>query len=100
MWFWQGAGRTAEGTYQAQVLDDHVPFLNRGVDVLHVIPTPFPDMWHRMGDDGEHLDMDTVGDWGVLVTGWLVWALGLEADMGEGKGKRKVALGIKTKSEL
>ncbi|KAK1996038.1 peptidase family M28 [Colletotrichum falcatum] len=50
------------------VLDDHVPFLERGVEVLHVIPTPFPDVWHKMEDDGEHLDLPTVRDWARILT--------------------------------
>jgi len=49
------------------VQDDHVPFMARGVDILHIIPTPFPRVWHEMSDDGEHLDMDTVEDWTKLV---------------------------------
>lgn len=48
--------------------DDHVPFMARGVDVLHLIPSPFPPVWHKMSDDGEHLDIDTTEDWAVLVT--------------------------------
>jgi hypothetical protein len=28
--------------------DDHVPFLHRGVSVLHVITEPFPSVWHRL----------------------------------------------------
>ncbi|KAL9069686.1 MAG: hypothetical protein Q9161_005387 [Pseudevernia consocians] len=48
--------------------DDHVPFMARGVDVLHLIPSPFPPVWHKMSDDGEHLDMNTTEDWAVLVT--------------------------------
>ena len=48
--------------------DDHVPFMARGVDVLHLIPSPFPPVWHKMSDDGEHLDTDTTEDWAVLVT--------------------------------
>lgn len=28
--------------------DDHVPFLKRGVSVLHIIPEPFPFVWHRL----------------------------------------------------
>lgn len=50
------------------VLDDHVPFMARGVDVLHIIPTPFPRVWHEMDDDGEHLDLDSVEDWALLTT--------------------------------
>lgn len=47
--------------------DDHIPFLRRGVDILHLIPTPFPNVWHTMEDDGEHLDMPSVNDWTKLV---------------------------------
>lgn len=49
------------------VQDDHVPFMARGVEILHMIPAPFPKVWHTISDDGEHLDMDTVEDWAKLV---------------------------------
>lgn len=55
----------------SRIGDDHVPFMQRGVEILHVIPSPFPRVWHRMEDDGEHLDMDTVEDWAVLVTAFV-----------------------------
>jgi hypothetical protein len=48
--------------------DDHEPFLARGVEILHIIPSPFPRVWHRIDDDGEHLDIDTVEDWALLTT--------------------------------
>lgn len=81
------------------VQDDHIPFMARGVEVLHVIPTPFPGVWHTMDDDGDHLDMQTVKDWAYLVTaftaGWLELEGFVEApldtagkiidDIGEGK---------------
>jgi glutaminyl-peptide cyclotransferase len=41
--------------------------LQRGVEVLHLIPTPFPGVWHTMNDDGEHLDMPTVEDWARMI---------------------------------
>jgi glutaminyl-peptide cyclotransferase len=53
------------------VQDDHLPFMARGVEVLHVIPTPFPRVWHTMADDGEHLDMPTVEDWARMVTAFV-----------------------------
>ena len=28
--------------------DDHVPFLERGVSILHIIPEPFPSVWHKL----------------------------------------------------
>lgn len=49
--------------------DDHVPFMKRGVEILHLIPSPFPrDLWHKMEDDGEHLDLPTCRDWSRIVT--------------------------------
>ena len=46
--------------------DDHLPFMDRGVEILHLIPTPFPRVWHEMTDDGDHLDPATVSDWAKL----------------------------------
>lgn len=62
----------------AYVLDDHVPFMARGVEVLHIIPTPFPAVWHTSQDDGEHLDIDTVEDWAKLTTAFAAEWLDLE----------------------
>jgi len=28
--------------------DDHRPFLHRGVPILHLIPSPFPSVWHSL----------------------------------------------------
>ena len=50
------------------VEDDHVPFMNRGVDILHIIPSPFPSVWHTMADTGGNLDIPTVDDWAKIVT--------------------------------
>ncbi|KEY68374.1 hypothetical protein S7711_01152 [Stachybotrys chartarum IBT 7711] len=52
--------------------DDHVPFMKRGVEILHLIPSPFPQVWHKMDDDGEHLDLPTVRDWARIVTAFTV----------------------------
>lgn len=49
------------------VQDDHIPFMARGVEILHMIPTPFPRVWHELGDDGDHLDIPTVEDWARLL---------------------------------
>jgi glutaminyl-peptide cyclotransferase len=57
------------------ILDDHMPFMARGVEILHIIPSPFPSVWHTMEDDGEHLDIPTTSDWALIVTafvgGWM-----------------------------
>lgn len=62
--------------------DDHLPFLARGVEVLHLIDfTPFqgfPSVWHTADDDAEHLDMDTVKDWSVLMTAFAAEWMELE----------------------
>ncbi|XP_054855277.1 glutaminyl-peptide cyclotransferase-like protein isoform X1 [Eublepharis macularius] len=42
------------------VQDDHVPFLQRGVPVLHLIATPFPVFWHTMEDTEVNLHRPTV----------------------------------------
>lgn len=43
----------------AQIEDDHVPFLRRGVPIIHIIPVPFPDVWHKMSDNQEAIDVTT-----------------------------------------
>jgi len=58
--------------------DDHIPFMARGVDILHMIPIPFPRVWHTSDDDGEHLDIDTVEDWAKLVTAFAAEWMDLE----------------------
>ncbi|KAK3693738.1 peptidase family M28-domain-containing protein [Podospora appendiculata] len=60
------------------VLDDHVPFMERGVDILHIIPTPFPVVWHTMDDDGAHLDMPTTRDWARIMAAFVAEWMDLE----------------------
>jgi len=47
---------------QLEVEDDHKPFLMRGVPILHLIPIPFPESWHKVGDNEDSLDEDTIID--------------------------------------
>lgn len=63
------------------VSDDHLPFMHRGVDILHIIPSPFPHVWHTMEDDGQHLDMATVRDWAKIVTAFTAQWMKLEGYM-------------------
>ncbi|KAI3321272.1 peptidase family M28 [Xylariaceae sp. AK1471] len=59
---------------RGMVEDDHIPFMRRGVPILHLIATPFPTVWHTMDDDGAHLDMPTVRDWARIMTAFaLEW---------------------------
>lgn len=71
--------------------DDHRPFMERGVDVLHIIPTPFPKVWHKMEDDGEHLDLPTVRDWARITTAFVVEWMDIQDHM------PKVSSGTKAK---
>lgn len=67
--------------------DDHVPFMARGVPILHLITSPFPDQWHKMEDDGAHLDMPTVRDWAKIVTAFaLEWLDMMEVEPKEDSG--------------
>lgn len=61
--------------------DDHIPFMARGVDILHIIPSPFPAVWHTINDDGKHLDLDVVEDWAMITTAFAAEWLELEGYM-------------------
>lgn len=56
------------------VTDDHGPFMDRGVPVLHIIPSSLTSVWHTIDDDGKHLAMPTVRDWAKIMTAFaLEW---------------------------
>ena len=38
----------SNGMFYGHIEDDHIPFLKKGVDVLHVIANPFPRVWHTL----------------------------------------------------
>lgn len=80
------------------VEDDHVPFMARGVDILHLIPSPFPSVWHTINDDGEHLDIPTVEDWAMITTAFAAEWMDLENFLSNNgqKGKREAWLDEKT----
>lgn len=42
--------------------DDHIPFMQRNVPILHIIPTPFPSVWHEDSDNKSALDYNTIDD--------------------------------------
>lgn len=59
-------------TSRGGISDDHLPFMHRGVEILHLIDfntgSGFPKVWHTLEDNGENLDTATVEDWTTLVT--------------------------------
>ena len=85
--FLPDAAKTEHGFRGGFVLDDHVPFMARGVEVLHLIPTPFPRVWHELDDDGEHLDLETVEDWAMLMTAFVAEWMDLEGFLDVGAGQ-------------
>ncbi|PGH14694.1 hypothetical protein AJ79_02860 [Helicocarpus griseus UAMH5409] len=75
-----------EKFYPSGMGDDHVPFMARGVEILHLITSPFPKVWHDITDDAEHLDLDTVEDWSTLLTAFVAEWLELEDTMPKTEG--------------
>eukprot|EP00762_Andalucia_godoyi_P001294 ANDGO_04823.mRNA.1 Glutaminyl-peptide cyclotransferase len=59
--------------------DDHVPFVKLGVPVLHLIPYPFPSVWHTVWDDESAIDWDSVHDWTILLTAFTLSNIGYGA---------------------
>ncbi|KAJ7112449.1 glutaminyl-peptide cyclotransferase-like protein [Mycena crocata] len=60
--------------------DDHVPFLEKGVDVLHLITSPFPAVWHSARDDASALHMPTMRRWNILLRVFMSEYLNLRPD--------------------
>lgn len=46
----------------ALIEDDHIPFLRKNVPIVHVIPNPFPSVWHTLDDNAENLDHPTINN--------------------------------------
>jgi len=42
--------------------DDHVPFFQRRVPILHLIPPGFTRVWHTIEDDFDHLSWVAIQD--------------------------------------
>ncbi|ESN95471.1 hypothetical protein HELRODRAFT_193517 [Helobdella robusta] len=48
--------------YSADIGDDHLPFMQKNVRILHLISYPFPSVWHTLADDEKHIHYPTVQD--------------------------------------
>ncbi|CAM4691142.1 unnamed protein product [Caretta caretta] len=69
------------------VEEDHVPFLRKGVPVLHLIATPFPWVWHMMEDTEQNLHPPTVENLCKILAAFLaeyLWLWLPRASPGEG----------------
>ncbi|KAF8205800.1 hypothetical protein K438DRAFT_1818565 [Mycena galopus ATCC 62051] len=60
--------------------DDHIPFVQRGVDILHLITSPFPTVWHTVRDDGSALHMPTMRRWNIMFRVFMSEYLNLRPD--------------------
>ncbi|KAI0253584.1 hypothetical protein BJV78DRAFT_1122938 [Lactifluus subvellereus] len=72
--------RTATDHSLSYMGDDHVPFLRRGVSVLHVITEPFPHVWHTLDDDATALDLPTLRAWNLIFRVFFAEYLGLRPE--------------------
>lgn len=54
------------------VSDDHTPFLQRAVPILHLIPTNFPTVWHTQSDDGQRLNQQSILNFNKVMRVFLV----------------------------
>ncbi|XP_019597699.2 glutaminyl-peptide cyclotransferase isoform X1 [Rhinolophus sinicus] len=53
--------------YGSVIQDDHIPFLRKGVPILHLISSPFPEVWHTMDDNEENLDETTIDNLNKII---------------------------------
>ncbi|XP_055912910.1 glutaminyl-peptide cyclotransferase [Eupeodes corollae] len=47
--------------------DDHRPFLQQNVPILHVISTPFPKQWHTADDNAENLHWPSIRNFNKIL---------------------------------
>ncbi|TFK42382.1 hypothetical protein BDQ12DRAFT_676112 [Crucibulum laeve] len=59
--------RTGTGYNYGYIGDDHVPFMHKGVSILHIIAEPFPHVWHTLKDDASALDLPTMRRWNIIL---------------------------------
>ncbi|CAG7721356.1 unnamed protein product [Allacma fusca] len=64
MWAGNPRGNTHFQTGPAHegIEDDHLPFMQRNVDIVHLIVSPFPKVWHTPKDNKEALDFTTIAN--------------------------------------
>jgi glutaminyl-peptide cyclotransferase len=63
---------TNESITLSEIASDHVPFIERGVPFLQLLPSPLPPTANTVEDKCENLHLLTVRDWAKLVTGFVL----------------------------
>ncbi|KAB7503076.1 Glutaminyl-peptide cyclotransferase [Armadillidium nasatum] len=56
-----------EDSYRNRIKNDHIPFFERGVPILHLIAYPFPSVWHKMSDNMESLHPPSIQNMNTLL---------------------------------
>lgn len=69
--------------------DDHIPFLRRGVKILHLISSPFPRVWHTMADDSTAIDYDVTDNFNRIFRIFVANYLKLDATESNCRRKKK-----------
>lgn len=55
--------------------DDHVPFAEKGIPIVHLIPWQFPAVWHTMEDNADILDPSTCHDLALILKTFIITAI-------------------------
>ncbi|KAK7034077.1 hypothetical protein VNI00_012508 [Paramarasmius palmivorus] len=79
--------RSGHQVAHGYVGDDHVPFLHRGVPILHLIAEPFPAVWHRLSDNADALDIATMRRWNILLRVFMSEYLNLRPEETKERGE-------------
>lgn len=68
---WAAARRVGSPAFLDEVgtpvQDDHIAFLSRGIPVIDLIHTPFPETWHTTFDTPERMSAESLGQVGRVV---------------------------------
>ncbi|KAK3748815.1 hypothetical protein RRG08_065322 [Elysia crispata] len=72
--------------------DDHIPFLHKGVDILHLISYPFPSVWHKFTDDWDHLDFNLIDNFSRIFRVFIANLLHLRPEDSSCRKKHHVEL--------
>ncbi|KAJ2318190.1 hypothetical protein IWW51_005173, partial [Coemansia sp. RSA 2702] len=63
--------------------DDHRPFVQRNIPVLHLISTPFPQVWHSLADNADALNATVIADMSLIMRSFVASYLQLNIDEGD-----------------
>ncbi|KAJ8308940.1 hypothetical protein KUTeg_013814 [Tegillarca granosa] len=69
--------------------DDHIPFLRKGVPILHLISAPFPSVWHKMSDNGDAINYQVTENFNRIFRVFVASYLHLDALLGSCRRKKK-----------